>query len=163
MKIEVIKVNFDVNYPYDDGFSYKYKPFKYCCGAIQNDKAVIFTDKDLVLDAEVEPWKQTPCFCTSHTKYYYYSGTPDEETVNYPIQFCPHCGEKIEVAVVDEIDVSKRYDELSKLRNSLWEKCQRTDSKKEESELKEQVRKLDDQINDFYEVGEWKAEYLYKR
>ena len=26
-------------------------------------------------------------------------------------------------------------------------------------ELKEQVRKLDNQINDFYKLGEWKGEY----
>ena len=55
---------------------------------------------------------------------------------------------------MDEIDVSKKYEALTKQREDLWEKCQRTDSKKEESELREQVRKLDDQINDFYELGE---------
>ena len=33
--------------------------------------------------------------------------------------------------------------------------------KKEEFELMKQVRKLDDQINDFYELGEWKGEYYY--
>lgn len=57
---------------------------------------------------------------------------------------------------MDEIDVSEKYNELSKQRKELWEKCQKTDSKKEESELREQARKLDNQINDFYELGEWK-------
>ena len=82
-----------------------------------------------------------------------------EQTDNYPIQFCPHCGEKIEISVVEEIDVSDKYNELTKQREELWKKCQRTDSKKKESELRKQVRKLDDQINDFYELGEWKGEY----
>ena len=66
---------------------------------------------------------------------------------------------KIEISVVDEIDVSDKYNELTKQRDELWRKCQKTDSKKKESELSEQVRKLDDQINDFYELGEWKGEY----
>ena len=61
--------------------------------------------------------------------------------------------------MVDEVDVSEKYDELTKLREELWKKCQRTDSKKKEFELRDHVRKLDDQINDFYELGEWKGEY----
>lgn len=40
----------------------------------------------------------------------------------------------------------------------LWKKCQRTDSKKKEAELIEQVRKLDNQINGFYLLDEWKED-----
>ena len=54
------------------------------------------------------------------------------------------------------VHVSDKYNELSKQREDLWKKCQRTDSKKEEFELRNQVKKLDDQINDFYELGEWR-------
>lgn len=68
-------------------------------------------------------------------------------------------GEKIEIEVVDEIDASEKYNELSKQRDELWEKCQRTDSKKKESELREQVGKLDRQIDSFYWLDEWKGEY----
>ena len=35
----------------------------------------------------------------------------------------------------------------------------KTDSKKEEFELRNHVKKLDDQINDFYELCEWKGDY----
>lgn len=100
-----------------------------------------------------------PQFCNSYTETFNSCGDEWEQTDNYPIQFCPHCGEKIEISAVDEIDVSDKYNELSKQREELWRKCQRTDSKKEESGLRKQVRKLDDQINDFYELGEWKGEY----
>ena len=62
----------------------------------------------------------------------------------------------IEISVVDEIDVSDKYEELTKQRAELWKKCQKTDSKKEEFKLRNQVKKLDDQINDFYELGKWK-------
>lgn len=39
MKIELIKLKFN------DIYSYKYKPFQYCCDEIQNDKAIIFTGR----------------------------------------------------------------------------------------------------------------------
>ena len=65
---------------------------------------------------------------------------------------------KIEIEVVDEIDVSEKYNELSKQREELWKKCQRTDSKKKEAELREQVNKLDRQIGSFYWLDEWKED-----
>ena len=48
---------------------------------------------------------------------------------------------------------------LQNREEELWKKYQTTDSKKEEHELRKQVKKLDDQINDFYELCEWKGEY----
>lgn len=159
MKIDLIKLKFN------DTCAYKYKPFQYCCGEIQDDKAIVFTGEDLVCNdifgLVVRDSDDTtiPQFCNSHTETFNSWGDEYEQTDNYPIQFCPHCGEKIEISVVYEIDVSDKYNELSKQREELWRKCQRTDSKKKENELREQVRKLDDQINDFYELGEWKGEY----
>ena len=143
MKIELIKLKFN------DTHSYKYKPFQYCCDEIQNDKAIVFTGEDLVCNE----------FCNSYTEIFNSCGDEYELTDNYPIQFCPHCGEKIEISVADEIDVSDKYNELSKQREELWKKCQRTDSKKKEAELREQVRKLDNQINGFYLLDELKGEY----
>lgn len=100
-----------------------------------------------------------PQFCTSYTEVITSYEDEWEQTDNYPIQFCPHCGEKIEISVVEEIGVSDKYNELTKQRKELWKKCQRTDSKKEDYELTKQVRKLDYQIDDFYELDEWKGEY----
>lgn len=154
MKIELIKLKFN------DTCKYKYKPFTYCCDEIQNDKAIVFTDEDINdIDGEYEDdGVSVPQFCTSYTEITSYEDEW-EQTDNYPIRFCPHCGEKIEISVVDEIDVSGEYEELTKQRKELWEKCRKTDSKKEEFELTKQVRELDKQINDFYELSEWKGEY----
>ena len=153
MKIKLIKLKFN------DTHSYKYKPFTYCCDEIQNDKAIVFTEDINDIGGEYkDEGISIPHFCTSHTEVITSYEDEWEQTDNYPIQFCPHCGEKIEISVVDEIDVSDKYNELSKQRDELWTKCQRTDSKKEERELRKQVRKLDDQIDDFYELGEWKGE-----
>ena len=159
MKIELIKLKFN------DTHSYKYKPFTHCCDEIQNDKAIVFTGEDLVCNdifgLVVRDSDDTiiPQFCNSYTETFNSCGDEYEQTDNYPIQFCPHCGEKIEISVVDEIDVSDKYEELTKQRDELWKKCQRTDSKKKEVELREQVRKLDNQIDSFYWLDEWKGEY----
>ena len=154
MKIELIRLKFN------DTYSYKYKSFTYCCDEIQNDKAIVFTGEDLVPNYDCEEDDiYVPQLCTSHTEIITSYEDEWEQTDNYPIKFCPHCGEKIQISIVDKIDVSNKYNELSKQRDELWKKCQRTDSKKEEFELRKQVRKLDDQINDFYELNEWNGEY----
>lgn len=159
MKIDLIKLKFN------DTCSYKYKPFKYCCEKIQDDKAIVFTGEDLVcndtfgLVVRDSDDNTVPQFCNSYTETFNSWGDEFEQTDNYPIEFCPHCGERIEISVVKEIDVSGEYNELTKQRERLWNKCRRTDSKREELKLKEQVRDLDDQINDFYELNEWKGEY----
>lgn len=154
MKIELIKLKFNKTH------SYKYKLFKHCCEKIQNDKAIIFTSEDLVHGDDCwDDERYIPRFCTSHVEIITSYEDEWEQTDNYPIQFCPHCGKKIEISVIDEIDISEKYDELFKLHKELWQKCQKTDSKKEEFALREQVRKLDDQINDFYELNEWEGEY----
>lgn len=159
MKIDLIKLKFN------DTCSYKYKPFKYCCEKIQDDKAIVFTDEDLVcndtfgLVVRDSDDNTVPQFCNSYTETFNSWGDEYEQTDNYPIEFCPHCGEKIEISVIEEIDVSDKYNELTKQRERLWNKYRRTDSKREESKLKEQVRDLDNQINDFYELGKWKGEY----
>lgn len=154
MKIDLIKLKFN------DTYSYKYKPFTYCCDEIQSNKAIVFTDEDLIHSDDCwDDERYIPQFCTSHTEIITSYEDGWEQTDNYQIQFCPHCGEKIEISVVDEIDVSDKYKELLKQREDLLKRCQRTDSKKEERELRKQVRKLDEQINDFYELSEWKGEY----
>lgn len=155
MKIDLIKLKFN------DTCVYKYKPFTYCCDEIQSDKAIVFTGEDINdIGGEYEDdGVYIPQLCTSHTEVITSYEDEWEQTDNYPIQFCPHCGEKIEISVVDEIDVSDKYEKLTKQRDELWERCRRTDSKKKESELREQVGKLDKQINSFYWLDEWKGEY----
>lgn len=153
MKIELIKLKFN------DTCAYKHKPFQYCCDEIQNDKAIVFTGEDLVHSDDCwDDERYIPQFCTSYTETFSSWGDEWEQTDNFPIKFCPHCGKKIEISVVDEIDVSDKYNELSKHREELWRKCQKTDSKKKEAELREQVEKLDKQIDSFYWLDEWKGE-----
>lgn len=153
MKIELIKLKFSNTH------SYKYKPFEYCCDKIHQNDCIIFTNEDLFPLKHIDDGNFIPQFCTSHTEVIKSYEDELKQTDNYPIQFCPHCREEIEISVVDEIDVSEKYTELSKKRDELLKKYQRTDSKKKESELREQVGRLDKQIDSFYLLDEWNGEY----
>ena len=76
-----------------------------------------------------------------------------ENTYYLDVNYCPHCGEKIEITVEKEIDLTTVYTNLKKERDALWKKCQTTDSKKEEEELRENVHMLDHKIDDFFMLG----------
>lgn len=154
MKIELIKLKFN------DTHSYKYKPFKYCCNEIKNNKAITFTNEDVNdIGGEYEDDGITiPQFCISYTRVVTYSEDKWEQTDNYPIQFCPHCGKSIEINIASEINASEKYNELSKLHDELWERLKRTDSRKEESELREKIKKIDNQIDGFDMLNEWNEE-----
>lgn len=152
MKIDLIKLTFNGTH------SYKYKPFKHCCDEIQNNKCIEFTNEDLSPLKHIDDGNFIPQFCTSHTEIIRLYEDEWAQTDNYPIRFCPHCGEKIEISVVGEMDISDKYNELTEQREELREKCWKTDSKKEESALRERVEKLDKQIYSFYLLDEWKGE-----
>lgn len=72
----------------------------------------------------------------------YYNETSYEE-----IQYCPWCGSRIEIEIINTINKTEEYKSLQKERDLLWDKCRKTDSKKKGQDLQEQVRLLDIQIN----------------
>lgn len=53
----------------------------------------------------------------------------------------------------EEQDLSGKYQELSKERAELWKQCQKTDSKKKEAQLQDQVHELDRKINQYWELS----------
>lgn len=155
MHIDLVKIKFDGHH------TYKYKPFEYCCQKIQEDKNITFTDEEIIdydeesLDAGMV---QIPQFCTTSTKTCESYEDSWEETTNFPIQFCPHCGKKIEFSIVGEVDESERYVKMSEERSDLWERCRKTDSKKKEAELNKRVRELDKELDWFYRLSEYREE-----
>lgn len=82
-----------------------------------------------------------------------YNDTQDEY---YPIHYCPHCGEKIDVNTVESIDVTEIYRKLESKINELSKEYNQTDSKKKSRKLQDQIRNLDRKMNDFYEISEYK-------
>ena len=79
-----------------------------------------------------------------------------ENDYYYKISHCPFCGKPIEITVVGEEDMDEYHKVLSKQRDELWKKYNRTDSKKKSEELRKQVQELDDQINWLYHLAEYK-------
>lgn len=143
MKIELIRQKFDRS------MRYKYKPFQYCCDNLQNNPCVEFTDQ------EYED-ERIPVFAL--VKHEVFTDWEDEyeQEIYYEIKFCPFCGEPIEISVVGEEDVDDVFKDLRKQREELWEKYKHTDSKKKSQELYEKVHELDNQIDWFYQLVEYK-------
>ena len=161
MKIELIKQTFD------DETIFKYKPFEYCCERMKNNRLIKFASVDsndwcyrYECDEEdcnnCSAAKDYPCMALEHSVLVRDYEDEWTEVHNYPIDYCPFCGEPIEVSIVKEEDVTEAYYNLEKERNEMWDKCNKTDSIKEQRELKEIIRKLDEKIHWFYCLTEYK-------
>lgn len=83
---------------------------------------------------EYQPYEDDPWMINSYKK----------------INFCPICGEKIEVIIADGGDKTAEYEELEKMREEVWKECKNTDSKSRERELLAERDRLDDLINAMY-------------
>lgn len=154
MKIELIRQRFN------DTRGYKYKSFSHCCDKIKDNPRIVFSN-EVELDANnldgcLDDECTFPVFAIWNSKTVGSWGDECENDYYYKINYCPFCGEPIEIFVVGEEDMDNYYKALSKQRDELWKKCNRTDSKKKSEELRKQVQELDDQINWLYELAEYK-------
>ena len=148
MKIELIKQKFN------SARGYKYKPFSWCCNKIQDNPCVVFSDEVYTEDT-IDDECTFPAFALCHTEVYRDWEDEYEQDTYYKINHCPFCGEAIEISVVSEEDVDDYYKSLSKQREELWKKYNKTDSKKKAQELYEQVHELDSQIDWLYQLVEY--------
>lgn len=143
MKIKVEKWIID---EYND-ISYKIKSIEKCCNKLTNSMNITINNeycenenycgdntysvKLVRKEEEGIPWEDY-----TETNYYYEK-----------IDFCPFCGEKIEIEFIGEIDKQEELELLRKEREDTWKKCCKTDSKKKEYDLQQQVYELDNKIN----------------
>ena len=149
MKIELIKQKFNSTR------GYKYKPFSWCCNKIQDNPCVVFSDEVYTEDT-IDDECTFPAFALCHTKVYRDWEDEYEQDTYYKISHCPFCGETIVISADSEEDVDDYYKNLSKQREELWKKYNKTDSKKKAQELYEQVHELDSQIDWLYQLAEYK-------
>lgn len=154
MKIKLIKLKFVGN------TSYKYKPFKYCCDAITKNKTICFTNESP--DSEFygvcdDGYYTIPYFASWFAETVHDWEDEWENDYYYPIKFCPHCGEPIEIVIVGEEDRTEEYLNLKKERGDLRKKCQQTGSKKKEFDLELIIQELDKDIEWFYLFCEYKS------
>ncbi len=154
MKIELIRQRFN------GSRGYKYKQFAYCCDKIKDNPRIMFSDEVELdinnLDDCLDDECTFPAFTIWHSETVVSWGDEWENDYYYKINHCPFCGEPIDISVVSEEDMDEYYNILSKQREELWKKYNKTDSKKRSQELYEQVHELDDQINWLYQLAEYK-------
>lgn len=166
MKIELIKQTFKD----EDGYSqigYKYKPFEFCCERMEHNPLVKLSSVDsddwcyrYECDEEdcinCNAAKNHPCMTLEEVVEIRSYEDEWTEAHNYPIDYCPFCGESIEVSIVKEEDVTEAYHNLEKERKEMYNKRNKTDSIKKRQELEKIVRKLDNELNSFYNLEEYK-------
>lgn len=153
MKIELIRQRFN------ETRGYKYKPFDFCCDKIKENPRIEFSNNVELDTNNLEDYLDGECtfpaFAIWHSETVHSWEDEWENDYYYKINHCPFCGEPIDISVVGEEDVDEYYKALSKQREELWKKYNRTDSKKKAQELYEQVHKLDNQINWLYRLTEY--------
>ena len=148
MKIELIRQKFN------DARGYKFKPFVWCCDKIKDNPCIVFSD-EVYTDNDIDDKCSFPAFALWHSEVVKDWEDEYEQDTYYKINHCPFCGEPIEISIVGEEDVDDYYKSLSKQREELWKKYNKTDSKKEAQKLRIQVQELDNQINWLYQLAEY--------
>lgn len=164
MKIDLVKINLG------DSYKYKFKKYEPCCDDILDNPCIDFTNYNLT---EETPDNE-PRYCLTNTE------SLDDVALgdNYPIKFCPHCGEPIEIKTVKVIDCSEKFPVLVKKRRELLERIRafRNSSKSENTsnnnfkeksmeKLYEELRRINKKITYMQALSlyeEEKLEYNFK-
>lgn len=108
MKIDLVKINIG------DSYKYKFKRYEPCCDEILDNPCIDFTNYNLTKETP----DNEPKYCLTNTE----SLDDVAWCENYPIKFCPHCGEPIEIKTVKVIDCSEKFPVLVKKRRELLER-----------------------------------------
>ena len=149
MKIEVEKIMFDNN----EEVQYKIVNVDECCDEILNNSDYVDISGDNYTE-EIENDLDNYNVKISNS----YETSNELIVTNYKtIKYCPFCGEKIEIIIVNTVDKNEEYNKLQKERDRLNDKRRNTDSKKEEQELNEIIYNLDNKINSFYDNDDFES------
>ena len=138
MNIDVIRIHYQDNYG-DDNYSYKYIPFEYCCDKLKDSEYIKFNDEYNYNDPNE-----------------YLDKEGNVVPVYHRINYCPFCGQKININVVREEDRTGQYAVMKYLREVKNELSLKTDSKSEYDKLFSEMREIDQEINEFMDFGEYK-------
>lgn len=148
MKIEVSK------WIFDDTCAYKIKSLTKCCDEIINsDVITLANDYENGDDSDYSVKLRDVNY-----EYDSYDGDYYDYTTYESIQYCPFCGERIDVKIVEIIDKNDEYLELIQTRDELWSKHMKTDSIKKANKLQLEVRELDKKINEIHTNHDLKGE-----
>ena len=158
MNIDVIRIHYQDNYG-DDNYSYKYIPFEYCCDELKDSEYIKFNDECNYNDPNEYLDKEgnvVPGFSITFEEPVVWEGYT--EPVYHRINYCPFCGQKININVAREEDRTGQYATMKHLREVKNELSLKTDSKSEYDKLFSEMREIDQEINEFMDFGEYNVE-----
>ena len=156
MNIDVVRIHYQDNYG-DDEYSYKYLPFQYCCDKLKDFEYIKFNDECNYSDPNEYLDKEgsvVPGFSITFEKPVAWGDYA--EPVYHRINYCPFCGQKININIVREEDRTGQYAAMKRLREVKNELSLKTDSKSEYDKLFSEMREIDQEINEFIDFGEYK-------
>lgn len=155
MNIDVVRIHFK-----DEGcdeYAYKYLPFEYCCDRLKNFEHIKFNDEYDYSDPNVycdDSGNIIPGFSFCVEEPVAWENYTD--TAYHRINYCPFCGQKININVVREEDRTGQYAVMKYLREVKNELSLKTDSKSEYYKLLSEMREIDQETNEFMDFGEYK-------
>ena len=116
----------------DNQEAYKYQPIKYCCHKmwkeLKNTENGIFYLGIPSMESNINSQE---------------SSIPGilirEKDTEEQIYYCPYCGKKIQTSVIKEVDLSKSYRNLFRLKKRA---AKRTDNINEQYDIKEYINRI---------------------
>lgn len=158
MNIDVIRIRYQ-DKDGRDNYSYKYIPFEYCCDKLKDSEYIKFNDECNYNDPNVyldNEGNVVPGFSITFEEPVAWEDYT--EPVYHRINYCPFCGQKININVVREEDRTSQYAAMKHLREVKNELSLKTDSRSEYGKLFSEMREIDQEINDFMDFGEYNVE-----
>jgi hypothetical protein len=146
-----------VNELVNNSKDYNYKVYKvvskeYCCDSMK----VVAQQKRVMLqaydDSDYGVQKTNniyPALVLNYVDSFMLDDDLTDESYTYKIDYCPFCGEPICIEIVSSKDITKEYDEIADLRESLNNKRWKTDSQKEEQKYSSEISKLDSELREY--------------
>lgn len=140
-------------YKVDEDIAYKFKRYDICCQKLSDNPTIVFAGE--VLEDEGEDYSFPPAMAiVQHTSDYSYGEYYESEDY-HKINYCPHCGKKINIQVLEVEDVTEEYNLIQRQVTELCIKANKCDSKSREKELRKQINELSDRSNWYLKSGEY--------
>lgn len=113
MNINLVKIKI-----HDNTTSYKYCSYDFCCEELkevleseyEEDRYITFTNENVIDNTDREYEYPSICIGVLTTDEF---GESDSYN-NYPIKYCPFCGEKIKITTIKKEDWTKEYEDFKK-------------------------------------------------
>ena len=157
-----------------DGYEdviHKYLPFEYCCEKLKHTKYIELTDELISYCSICKEEDRYDCENNCDliederrvSMSFYYDDTYPEPWEDYyntdtyfiPLDYCPFCGDKIEVEIVKRENITDKYLELDREYEEIHKKWMKCDSIKRRTALDEERNKCIKKMNELKAFGEY--------